>query len=462
MNSILNTQKIEYVIFHLKKWVHFEDEVWGRVVFCKPDMDINSMDGKIVFLLSSEEIDFNKIVHFEDVPILFPIRNLHGEPVFSFINNNLVFHHDLIKSAFYLLSCYQEFKSKEKDTLGRYEFDTSIQKRLGITGKPVVNYYFDFIAKGILEYCSINNISLPKIHSTDHHYLFLSHDIDRIRYYAIPNLIYKVKEIMGLVKTSFTFSQNIILLFNLLTKLLYVSKDRDPYWNFEFLLNLEKKFRFKSTWFFLHKDIPHKDGYYTFDEPRIKKLINSLTSLHNETAFHNSLGSVDNFQKIMSFLGNLQENCTHTIKGVRQHWLKLNVPSTLVLFNNAGFRYDSSLCYAKHEGFRSSYCFPHKIFDHQNDVMLDLWEIPLIVMDSTLFDYRKYSYIEAVNSIKSLKEEIMRFGGIFSLLWHNSYFDEVKFPGITSFYINILSELHSDNFESLTGNELIDIFEANI
>jgi hypothetical protein len=442
--------------------MHFEDEVWGKVVFCKADIDINTMEGKIIFLLSSEEIDYSKILYFEDVPVLFPISNLHDDTIYSFINNNLVFHHDLIKSAFYLLSCYQEFNSKEKDTLGRYEFDTSVQKRLGITGKPVVNYYFNFIAKGVSEYCLINNISLPKIRSTDHHYLFLSHDIDRIRYYTIPNLFYKLKEILRLVQTSFTFSQNIILLINLLTKLLYVNKDRDPYWNFEFLLNLEKKFRFRSTWFFLHKDMPHKDGYYTFDDPRIKNLIGTITSLDNETAFHNSLGSVENFQKIKSFLGNLQENCTHPIYGVRQHWLKLNVPSTLVLFNNAGFRYDSSLGYAKHEGFRSSYCFPHKIFDHQNDVMLNLWEIPLIAMDSTLFDYRKYSYIEAINSIKSLKEEVKRFGGIFSLLWHNSYFDEVKFLGITSFYSDILSELHSDNFESLTGNELIDIFEPNI
>ena len=87
--------------------------------------------------------------------------------------------------------------------------------------------------------------------------------------------------------------------------------------------------------------------------------------------------------------------------------------------------------------------------------MLNTWEIPLVVMDVSLFMYRKHDFASAMDSIRIILDEVKRFNGIFSLLWHNGNFDEMLNPGIRKFYENVLKDISEMNSESLTGSEII-------
>jgi len=88
--------------------------------------------------------------------------------------------------------------------------------------------------------------------------------------------------------------------------------------------------------------------------------------------------------------------------------------------------------------------------------MLATWEIPLVVMDATLFYYRKLNTTDALVKMEELISEVKRFNGVFSLLWHNGYFDEKITPGIRRFYEKLLERIHEDQPESMTGSEIID------
>jgi hypothetical protein len=71
---------------------------------------------------------------------------------------------------------------------------------------------------------------------------------------------------------------------------------------------------------------------------------------------------------------------------------------------------------------------------------LDLWELPLIVMDKTLYD-RHYMGLrpeQAWLSIKGLLDKIRAVGGVFTLLWHPTLVDEVSFPGWTFIFRRVL------------------------
>ena len=92
--------------------------------------------------------------------------------------------------------------------------------------------------------------------------------------------------------------------------------------------------------------------------------------------------------------------------------------------------------------------------------MINVWEIPLNAMDGTLFHYRNLNTQEALLSIKSLIEEIKKFNGVFTLLWHNDFFDEDRFLGIKSFYEDLIATFHKENCESLTGKEIIKKLES--
>ena len=51
--------------------------------------------------------------------------------------------------------------------------------------------------------------------------------------------------------------------------------------------------------------------------------------------------------------------------------------------------------------------------------------------------------------------EVVKFKGVFSLLWHNSFFNEREFPGIMEHYTWILNHFESMGMEGITGMEII-------
>jgi hypothetical protein len=86
--------------------------------------------------------------------------------------------------------------------------------------------------------------------------------------------------------------------------------------------------------------------------------------------------------------------------------------------------------------------------------MIDMWEVPLMVMDGTLFSYQRYSIEKAFSACESLLEEVQKFGGVFTVLWHNSFFDEDTYPGITKFYETLLQRISEKQPENILGLEL--------
>ena len=85
-----------------------------------------------------------------------------------------------------------------------------------------------------------------------------------------------------------------------------------------------------------------------------------------------------------------------------------------------GLAYDSTMTYADHEGFRCGTCHPFHPFDTAQDRELDLWEVPLVVMDGTLCNYRDLTTEQGAARILELARRCKQVEGTFTLLWHNS------------------------------------------
>ena len=85
---------------------------------------------------------------------------------------------------------------------------------------------------------------------------------------------------------------------------------------------------------------------------------------------------------------------------------------------------------------------------------MDLWEIPLTLMESTHFYYRKLDLESSRSAIEKLIAEVVKFNGVFSLLWHNNSFDERQIAGITAHYTGILDLCKENQMEGLTGQAI--------
>jgi len=454
MNGYLTKNQIEYVSYHLNLTFELNENIRKSFHFVKgQDSSSTQIRNKIIFHLSSEEFNLDKVSWINDIPVLFPLSK--SNVFYSFNNDNLIFHHDILKSCFYLLSGYQEFNSNNLDNFGRFKYQNSIQQKLGIIKKPIVNYYFSIIESAIKKFLELNDIKLKKKELFKPFAFSLTHDIDSVDYYTFNHLLYKVKETTGLVKTYYNFKTNLKHLLKAFFELLKFSGKENPAWNFDYLRTIEKQNNFRSAFYFLEKDKKHHDSNYHFSEERIKSLFDYLISENCEIGLHGTVGSATSYAKLKETLNNLNNELPKNVSGIRQHRLLYKLPITTIIQQKAGLNYDTSLSFAEHEGFRNSFCFPFKLYDFDNDEMVNIWEIPLIAMDVTLFHYRKLNVEEAFSSVKALVNEIKKFNGIFTLLWHNTFFDEDRFPGIKQFYENLLHFINSENPQNKLGLEII-------
>ncbi len=368
MKGYLNFEQIGYILFHLNHHIYLCKEVRELIIFVKSPSEIPEHTNKIIFILNENELEIEKIIHVNNIPVLFPNSN----EISSYYsqNGNIVFRHDYIKSAFYLLSGYQEYNNKNLDRFGRFTSTHSIQSRLGILNKPVVNYYFSEIIQGIEEFCSTHNIKLKKREPSIPFTFFLTHDVDRIKYFNINSLLYTIKllfRINGEGKSKISlFREAVRIAFHIIN----IFDRKDPFWNFEELTKRENELGISSTYFFLPRDQKHVDSYYNIADKKIRKLINYLHEEGNEIALHGTVRSSESLVSLRMIVADFLKETSLSQTGIRQHRLMWQHPSTARNHDIAGILYDSTLCFADHEGFRNSYCCPFKVFDFDNNRML--------------------------------------------------------------------------------------------
>jgi len=113
--------------------------------------------------------------------------------------------------------------------------------------------------------------------------------------------------------------------------------------------------------------------------------------------------------------------------------------------------------FAEHIGFRRGTCLPFYLYNFEKNDISTVLEIPLIAMDASLL-FNKYmglSLKESVPAVVALIEEVKKFNGVFTILWHNTSFSDYKYTGWCEVYEQIISYC-KDNNALLTCN--IDIY----
>ncbi|MBK3518556.1 polysaccharide deacetylase family protein [Carboxylicivirga marina] len=452
MEAALNIQQYEYVLFHLGQHLHLNKSIKDSLVYGDND---SIPKNKIVFKASNKSLSTAKTVHYKgnDIPLLFP--NNDKEELFEWENDSIIFHHDILKSAFYLLSGYQETLSDISDSMGRFKYNNSIQHQLKMVRKPIVNYYFEVIIDAIEQFSQKHNIAFERKRMFENFGFMLTHDVDRVDYYHWRETVYKFLQLAGIKKAHIDKTSLKKAALNAILPSIFPGYKPDPWWNFDDLRKLEKQYDFKSVWYFLNRDGSPHDAKYHLEEQRIKNLISKLLNDKCEIGLHGSIKTATNQEAIANAKQRLEKASNTTITGTRQHFLKFHYPSTLNIQQNAGIKYDTTMGFAEHEGFRNSYCYPFKPFDHDANQMLSIWEFPLSIMDTTLFGYRNLSFNNMKDSFQYIIDEIKKFGGLMVLLWHNCNFDEYEYPGINKYFAEQLECISNQNPESVTGIDVL-------
>jgi len=327
----------------------------------------------------------------------------------------IVLNLDIIASIFFMITRYEEYIQLEmKDEHQRFPAEESIAYKEGFLMRPIVNEYIELLFYLIKKLNPDIGISKRKFE------VFMTHDVDHLLMY--DNFPIKRLTCDLIRKKSFNLFIKSLICF--LKGKWHYRKDykKDPYWLFHYFLKEEKGV--KNVFYFMSGGTFKWEKEYNIKDKKVLELIKELQDSKVEIGLHGSYYSFNNKSRLKKEKKILDNILGIKKYGIRQHYLKFDIKKTLQIQNELDFKYDTTCGYSKHEGFRFGICCPFRVYDLERDKALDLIEIPLIVMDVTLKDHRKLTIDEAIKVIQNLKNVCQKHNGVFTTLWHNSFFYE--------------------------------------
>jgi hypothetical protein len=350
-------------------------------------------------------------LHLEDqIPVLFWGEGYEdgSHPFATVADGTVVFYADIIASALFMLTRWEETVVEGRDPHGRFLAGASVAYRQGFLDRPVVDEYALVLREWLSVLLPGWKPEVPRFS------VKLSHDVDSIRrfapwYTAVPALGGDLLKRRSLRSAWNTAVSSILF-------------DQDPFFKgMHELARISLEHGLGDDAFFFMAAQPGPDGScYDFASEQVIDLVRHLQQRGFEIGIHASYGTLNDPEKLALEKVRFDNVLEVAYCGGRQHFLRFQVPHTWRHWEQVGLAYDATMAYADCEGFRCGTCHPYRPYDVELDRELDLWERPLIVMDGSLRDYRGLTPAQGKARILELAARCRQVGGEFSLLWHNS------------------------------------------
>jgi len=358
-------------------------------------------------------------VAIEQVPVLFGRPDESGR-LFAQRDMLIDLRLDLFGSIFFMLTRYEEGCGGELDEFGRYPSSASLAVREGFIERPIVNEYLE-ILWGCLR------ILQPALSRVRRDYeVVMSHDVDRMYDTVGASWSTVARNVFGDLfrRRDWYLAVRRLYSRSLSRRGVY---EHEPCNTFDYIMDIGEQFNIRSAFFFLvYQGTDGRDGDYSIDTPWVRKLLRNIHARGHELGLHASYGSYNDPAQIAREMSKLQEvaveeNIAREAWGGRQHYLRWSVCTTWQGWEDAGLAYDSTLAFPEVCGFRAGTCFEYPAFNLRLREALGLRERPLVVMETSLFSqkYMNLSAMDATEKIIELSATCKKFGGCFTLLWHN-------------------------------------------
>lgn len=268
--------------------------------------------------------------------------------------------------------------------------------------------------------------------------LFLSHDVDQIH----DRELFRVLADVNHIRRVFVKGErgNSRLACQRVARSLFLPKPalRD----FETLLALEGRHGFRSTYFLLHDDYWARQGArYSFNCDEIQTITRMIQDAGGEIGVHGGFYRFNNATLYRESIEAVESNFGVRPCGIRNHLLRFSYPETWRAQAEAGFAYDATYGLSGELGPRGGWPFPFQTCDASQGRLLDLYELPLTVMDATLFRHLCLAGDDALETAWKAVQDVVGVGGLVSLLWHNNYFNEPEYWDWQMVYEELLARL---------------------
>lgn len=214
----------------------------------------------------------------------------------------------------------------------------------------------------------------------------------------------------------------------------------DPWFLVDELMDLEERRGLHSTLLFLAEPRDHQTFRYHLDRAQVRGLLARIRQRGFETALHGGWSTYRDGTRLAAQRRRLAGLAGGVGPSTRQHWLRFLVDETWTAQEQAGFTVDSSLGFNDRPGFRAGTSLPFHPLDAEGRARRVL-ELPLVLMDSQLFDEQGLETRAAARLAQEAVEQVRRVGGLFTLNWHPHTLCREDFPGRRALFEELLGVL---------------------
>lgn len=357
-------------------------------------------------------------------PIPMPGPEYLAQPLIEQTVSGYVVHYDLLGLTYWMLTRLEEIGRTDLDNHNRFPATSSHAFKHGYLERPVVDEWLDILGQVIER-------QWPNLSLKQHRFsMKVSHDVDGPAHYGFQGFYGLICTVTGDVLKRGDFKAALLGPWIWLNSKENIHP-KDPANTFDWIMDQSEKNGLTSAFYFIcGRTDPAKDALYEPETPAIRKLMRRIHGRGHEIGLHPSYNTYQTPELIEQEANRLRRVCheegiTQTEWGGRMHFLRWDQALTLKAWDGANMSYDSTLSYADRPGFRCGTCHEYPAFDLVNDKQLNLRIRPLVAMDCTVIADRYLglgSTEQAYDKFYELKENCRKVGGVFTLLWHNSFF----------------------------------------
>ena len=204
---------------------------------------------------------------------------------------------------------------------------------------------------------------------------------------------------------------------------------RRDFWAVEECLAADEALDVRSSFYFYSKQDSIKsvtsdiyDPDYSLDNPRIHETVGAVVDRGFEVGLHGSYLSGADADLLSAEREALEACLGQAVQGVRQHFLRGEAPEVWRVQAAAGLQYDTSWTYRDRAGFRAGLALPYRVWDGEEERPIDLWELPLVLMDGQLFDRECGEAGAARATAERVLTALRDCGGAGAADWHQRFF----------------------------------------
>lgn len=325
---------------------------------------------------------------------------------------------DLLYNAFVRLSRLEEYEATLADK-PTWSYAAKHPARDSRVWKlPVVNMLFNRLERMIRE-----RYPAVVFADTQKPIVTFSHDVDYLT--KTPQLRLK-----GGAFYMYNFVRTLIALkagaaFSSLFKGMAFALCPADYWCFDKWARLEEELRIRSVYYFYAKPTSRRGGlkawllepsYDLSSNERLGDTIKRLRDAGNLVGLHGSFHSARDAELFAAEKSILERAMGSEVTRVRQHWLSFDEGATPRMHEQSGIQEDSTIGFNDLSGFRAGVASIYNPYDHERQRAFDLEELPLVVMDSHLYDYSYGSEPDDLKWFVRSMNEVKKFA--VSVDWH--------------------------------------------